>query len=85
MDLLSSTLCKEEDELRQNVEQWNQASTRLEMLMSELVCTLYLCVVAIKCDCKLGIFHQMKFANLYCLPYFQSSTSQKAVVEPMKK
>ena len=36
-DLLGSALCKEEDELRQNVEEWNQAALRLEMLMNELV------------------------------------------------
>ena len=36
-DLLSSALCKEEDELRQNVEQWNQLAMKLEMLMNELV------------------------------------------------
>ena len=36
-DLLGSALCKEEDELRQNVEEWNQAALKLEMLMNELV------------------------------------------------
>ena len=36
-DLLGSALCKEEDELRQNIEEWNQAALKLEMLMNELV------------------------------------------------
>ena len=41
-DLLSSALCKEEDELRQNVEQWNKSSMKLEMLMNELVGRAYI-------------------------------------------
>ncbi len=38
-DLLASSLCKEEEQLRQNVEEWNQAALKLEMLMNELVST----------------------------------------------
>ena len=36
-DLQSSNFCREEEELRQNVEEWVAATQRLELIMNELV------------------------------------------------